>query len=128
MNSILDAAAELAFFIEQENAALRIHDFSATAKLAELKRQTIERVSAGLRDRTSGTLSAVARKPHGALRERLESALAENKRLLEAAVKVQAEVIAVVLRSIETPAAPQYRLDGTQPAANTQPIAVAMRA
>ena len=128
MNSIRDAAAELAALLEQENAALHDHDFSTTAKLSEQKRQAIERVSAGLSNLGNDPSSAISGWSRDALRVRLQSALAENKRLLEAAVKVQAEVIAVVLRSLEVPPPPQYRLGGTQLIASAPPVALAMRA
>ncbi len=131
-NPLIDAATRLAILLEQENAALRLHDFTMPAALAEPKRDAIASCAAALAGQTEHlnpkTNSGAGTKCHDALRARLDAALAENKRLLETSVKVQAEVIAIVLRSLDRPISPQYSVNGTQSLGSAAPVALAMRA
>ena len=133
-NPLLEAALGLTALLEQENIALRLHDFTTTATLAESKRQAIASCTAALAscagqaDFAEKVRPASVTKPQATLRTRLNAALAENKRLLETSVKVQAEIIAIVLRSLDSPPSPRYRGNGTQSSCSVTPVALAVRA
>jgi hypothetical protein len=128
VKSLAESLEGLAALLEQENEALRLHDFSRVPHLAEQKRQAISGLSEVCSDHANEPPLVLEASFQAKLRERLDAALAENKRLLEASVKIQAEVIAIVLRAVEAPLSPRYRINGTQQSCMTPPVALAMRA
>jgi predicted transcriptional regulator len=127
MNDFLDAAAALADLLERENAALRVHDFAATANLAEAKRKLSNRITAQNDIVMPSRQQAASSGAYANLRARLEKALAENKQLLEAAMNIQTQVIGIVLQAIEAPAVPNYQENGTQ-VASISPVALTLQA
>ena len=126
MNDFLDAAAALADLLERENAALRVHDFAATANLAEAKRKLSNRITAQ-NDTVMPQQQAALSGAYANLRARLEKALVENKQLLEAAMNIQTQVIRIVLQAIEAPAVPNYQENGAQ-VASISPVALTLQA
>lgn len=127
MSTLIEATATLSDLLEQENAALSAHDFVAATMRAEAKREAIKRLAAVQADIAPAHKPAVSPLILARLRSRLDAALAENKRLLEVAIGIQAQVIAIVLRSIEPPASSGYHGNGTQ-TTPVLPVALALRA
>jgi hypothetical protein len=125
---LIEAAVRLADVLARENAALAALDLSrAAAMLAEKQEAASGFALAWERARPAGVNGAEIL----SLARRLDTAVAENRRLLERGIAVQGRVLAVVARAIP-PAlaaeAPRYGAGGRQPAQPRAPLALSLRA
>ncbi len=124
-HSLAHAADALASVLEQENQALEALDFAAALSLLGAKRKaTISFVEA---EKQVGSLPAAARPGIGARCSRLRTLVADNRRLLERALKAQGRVIAVIARAAHSgpEAAPRYGSRG-RPVRFARPLALAL--
>ena len=100
--SLLGAAERLAHVLDAENAALRALDVNAALAVLDAKRAAMAELETAMRAAPPGPAT-----PLRAAAIRLAEAAADNKRLLERAIGVQSDVIALLARAIPTPHAAQ---------------------
>jgi hypothetical protein len=128
---LIQAAADLAATLEQENRMLAALDLAGAASLLPEKRRAAgafaaARAQAGAEP---GPRQAAGRDATG-LADRLRDLVTENRRLLERGIAAQGQVIAVIARAARTQpaAAPRYGATGTAAAPRTPaPLAISAR-
>lgn len=126
--ALIEAAVRLADVLARENAALAALDLSrAAAMLAE--KQDAAAVFALAWERTRATCAGGA--DLLSLARRLDTAVAENRRLLERGIAVQGRVLAAVASAVPralAAQAPRYCAGGAPPASSSAPLALSLRA
>ncbi len=121
----LAAAEALASTIRSENAALAALDLPVAIRLLAQKRQHGEAFLAAQARSLAAGLPALPRDRLAALAD----LAADNKRLLERAIKVQGRVIASIARAVPRAiATPMQRYDGGGKVAGARPVAMALLA
>jgi hypothetical protein len=125
---LVEAAVRLADVLARENAALAALDLSrAAAMLAEKQDAASVFALAWERAHPAGANGVEIL----SLARRLDTAVAENRRLLERGIAVQGRVLAVVARAVPSALAaeaPRYGAGGRQPAPPRAPLALSLRA
>jgi hypothetical protein len=115
----LEAAAQLADLLDQENAALRRLDYPQAAALVPAKVKALEAL-------TKGSMCPVPGGPW----QRLGELAAENQVLLEEAMAVQTRIVMIVARA-SAPPSPAVGYNGYRcgpPSARSAAMAVLTRA
>lgn len=118
--TLTTAAAALADVLAQENAALAALDLAAAAALLEAKQAAAEAFAAAQAEDApplDGRDLAV----------RLRELAAQNRQLLERAIRVQRRVLGIIAKALPPPAAPRYGASGTLRAGAVAPVIVSAR-
>ena len=120
MTGWTEAAEALACVLAEENAALSALDFAGAVALLPRKREAVARFEAVPADAEVGPARAVL--------ERIHAGAAENKRLLERALRVQSRVIGIIAGALPLARPARYGRNGATTTARATPVALSARA
>ena len=115
-----DAAAALADTLAAENAALAAFDLRRAAALLPAKQAAADALAA--------LLSAAPEDATEPLAARLRDLLAENRVLLERAIRVQGRVLHLVAQALPQPPTRRYGATGAAASGSVAPVIVSARA
>lgn len=115
-----DAAAALAGTLAAENAALAAFDLGRAAALLPAKQAAADALTA--------LLPATPEAAAGPLAARLRDLLAENRVLLERAIRVQGRVLRLVAQALPHPPPQRYGATGAATTGSVAPVIVSARA
>lgn len=121
---LIEAAVALSDTLMRENAALLVHDLAAAAAMLERKQAAAAAFEAA---------QALAEPPapdpdRQRLATQLRDLAAENRRLLERAIRVQGRVIGIVARAVTPqPAVARYGATGAAAPGAVAPVIVSAR-
>ena len=125
--ALLHAAAALADTLAHENAALARLDLLAATALLPEKRQATENFAAA-HARLAANPSSARREPIAIAAQHLRDLAAENRRLLDRAMAIQARVLEIIAEAAQRASlqAPRYGAAGVLVGANRAlPVAIA---
>ena len=123
------AGEGLAALLERENQALRAIDLPGVGNMLADKTRAIDAFLAARRSAEPPILDAALRERATALAARLATLAAENRQLLDRAIKVQGRVLDVIARAVPTTPTYGYRPGGRSDGpARPSPLAVSARA
>lgn len=126
--ALIEAAVRLANVLARENAALAALDLSRAAAMLTEKQDAAAVFS--LAWERAGPISTGGADLLSLVR-RLDTAVAENRRLLERGIAVQGRVLAAVASAVPRALAaqtPRYGAAGAPPAPASAPLALSLRA
>jgi hypothetical protein len=115
-----DAAAALAEALAAENAALAAFDLGRAAAMLPAKQAAADALAA--------LLPATPEDAARPLAARLRDLLAENRVLLERAIRVQGRVLRLVAQALPQPLPRRYGATGAAAAGSVTPVIVSARA
>jgi hypothetical protein len=118
---LVETAVALADTLARENAALAAMDLGGAARLLEEKQAALARFAAA---QETPPLDAAERALALQVGERLQVLAAENKRLLERALRAQTRVLGIVAGAARVATSDRYAASGTRAPARAAPAVV----
>jgi hypothetical protein len=130
IEAVMLAAQRLAEALRAENEALARLDLGAAADLARRKRQAAEAFEAAYAaaSRSGARATGEARGPAEAMAVNLRDLTAENRKLLERAIELQARVIETIAGAAKPPGPGTYGARGMVREGRGGPVSVLSRA
>jgi flagellar biosynthesis/type III secretory pathway chaperone len=130
IEAVMHAAHRLAEALRAENEALARLDLGAAATLGRHKRQAAEAFEAAYAaaSRSGARAAGEARGQAEAIAIRLRDLTAENRKLLERAIELQARVIETIAGAAKPPGPGTYGARGAARAGRGGPVSVLSRA
>ncbi len=130
MNELLIQAESLAALLVEENAALAALDLPRAAAMLRDKQRAAEALATARPLAITALIDAAQQREAAALGLRLAALAAENRRLLERAIAVQAKVIEIIARAGRRDIARRAAVYGARgtPISGARPPAMAISA